>query len=45
MECAEKMIGRRLITKQTGASGKPCDKVCFLFLYYSKQIHYKLNIR
>jgi succinyl-CoA synthetase beta subunit len=26
-KCAEKMLGGRLITKQTGAEGKPCDVV------------------
>jgi uncharacterized protein (UPF0212 family) len=32
---AEKMLGQRLITKQSGAEGLPCNKVCAVLAAYN----------
>lgn len=32
-EYSKKMLGRNLITKQTGKAGKPCNSVTFLKIY------------
>ncbi|KAI9219086.1 hypothetical protein BC828DRAFT_386956 [Blastocladiella britannica] len=37
---AEKMLGHTLITKQTGAAGKPCDKVFIVERLYPRREYY-----
>ncbi len=39
-ELAKKMIGRNLITKQTGATGRPCNSVMIVERLYSRKDFY-----
>jgi succinyl-CoA synthetase beta subunit len=39
-DMAEKMIGHKLITKQTGAAGKPCNSVFVVERKYARREYY-----